>query len=98
MGKNLKVLIVEDSADDGELLLRELRRLGYAVTSLRVETAEEMNAALDDGGWDLVISDYQLPAFSGPEALGVLRRRDPDMPFIVVSGTIGEETAVETMR
>ncbi len=95
----LCVLIVEDSADDAILVIHELRRAGYDVTSERVQTAAEMEAALDrDDPWDVVISDFSLPGFSGLDALLLLRERALDLPFVLVSGQIGEETAVEAMR
>lgn len=94
----LHVLIVEDSEDDALLLLRELRRGGYQVTSQRVETAEAMLAAFDDEVWDVIISDYSLPQFSGMAALECLKNTQRDIPFIVVSGEMGEEHAVEVMR
>ena len=98
MGNPLRVLIVEDSANDAELLVYELMRVGYDVTHLRVETAGEMERALDESEWDVILSDYSLPAFSGPAALGVLQAKGIDLPFIIVSGTIGEETAVSSLR
>jgi two-component system, cell cycle sensor histidine kinase and response regulator CckA len=101
MDANLHVLIVEDSEDDMLLLLRELRRGGYIVDYLRVETPIAMQAALDQQTWDIVIADYTLPGFSAPEALKLLQQqtdRRCDLPFIIVSGTIGEETAVAAMR
>ncbi len=97
MKSHLRVLIVEDSEDDMLLLLRELRRGGYAPDYLRVETAATMTAALAQRSWDIVIADYTLPSFSAPEALQVLQQKC-DLPFIIVSGTIGEETAVAAMR
>jgi signal transduction histidine kinase len=90
--------MVEDSVADAELLLRELKRSDYEIVATRVETAEAMRAALRSNAWDLVISDYSLPTFSAPEALTVLREEDRDLPFIIVSGTIGEETAVESLK
>jgi len=89
---------VEDSELDAELLLRELRRGGYDVACERVENAEAMNAALDAQAWDLVVSDFTLPTFSAFAALAVVRERQLDVPFIIISGTIGEEAAVEGMR
>ena len=94
----LRVLFVEDAAKDVELLLRELLRGGYDVTYKRVETAEAMNAALDGETWDIVLSDYSLPSFNAPAALSIVLERRLHMPFIIVSGAIGEETAVEAMR
>ncbi len=98
MNTALRVLIAEDSEEDTCLLLRELGRSGFEVTSERVDSAEGMAAALTRGGWDLVIGDFNMPAFSGHAALRMLRERDPDTPFIFVSGTIGEDVAVEAMR
>src|SRR5213080_373301 len=94
----LRVLIAEDSEDDARLLLRELQRAGYQPTYERVDTPAAMTSALDRHAWDLVIGDYSMPAFSGPAALALLRARDPDTPFIFVSGTIGEDVAVEAMK
>ena len=94
----LRVLIAEDSEDDARLLLRELQQAGYHPTFERVDTPAAMASALDRHAWDLVIGDYSMPAFSGPAALALLRARDPDTPFIFVSGTIGEDVAVEAMK
>ena len=98
MGKSLRVLIVEDLEDDALLVIRELERGGYDIAFERVETAEAMTAALEKQAWDIIIADYHLPHFSAPEALTLLQQSNLDLPFIVVSGTIGEETAVATMR
>lgn len=98
MNTPLRTLIVEDSDDDTELLVRELRRAGYQPTFQRVETAESLNAALDQKGWDVVISDYTMPQLSGLDALKLVRRRGNDIPFIILSGSIGEEIAVGAMR
>ncbi|HEY5594753.1 MAG TPA: EAL domain-containing protein [Nitrospiria bacterium] len=98
MAKPLRVLIVEDSENDAELLLRELRRGGYEPTHERVDTAEAMNASLDPQVWDIAFGDYSMPHFNGVAALKLLRGRGLDIPFIFVSGTIGEDTAVEAMR
>ena len=94
----LRVLIAEDSEDDARLLLRELQRAGYEPTFERVDTPAAMTSALERHAWDLVIGDYSMPAFSGPAALALLRARDLDTPFIFVSGTIGEDVAVEAMK
>ncbi|MEA2490318.1 MAG: hypothetical protein QOH21_2110 [Acidobacteriota bacterium] len=96
--KELHVLIVEDSEDDARLLLLQLRRNGYQPVARRVQTAEEMERALDEKPWDLVIADYSLPNFNALGALDLFHRRGLDIPFLIVSGTIGEETAVEAMR
>ena len=94
----LRVLLVEDSEDDALLLLRELKRGGREVISERVDTPEAMRADLEAREWDLIISDYQMPQFSGPAALGLLQETGKDLPFIIVSGTIGEELAVAAMK
>ncbi len=94
----LRVLIVEDTEDDAWLLVRSLQRAGYELTYERVDTAEAMAAAMTEQVWDLVISDYSMPNFSAPAALAVLKESGLDIPFIVLSGNIGEETAVESMR
>jgi signal transduction histidine kinase len=96
--KALRVLIVEDSEDDAELLVIELRRAGYDITFERVEDAEAMSAALDREPWDVVISDWTVPSFGALPALKVTQERGLDLPFIIISGTIGEERAVEAMR
>ena len=94
----LAVLIVEDSESDAQLIVRMLRRAGYDVLSEQVETAEQMRAALEKQTWDIVISDYSLPQFDGHTALELLKEKQWDIPFIVVSGVIGEETAVAMMK
>jgi two-component system cell cycle sensor histidine kinase/response regulator CckA len=98
MNSHLRVLVVEDLEDDMFLVLRELRRGGYTLDYLRVETPEEMQVALDRQPWDLVIADYTLPEFSAPTALQLLQKQQRDLPFIIVSGTISEETAVAAMK
>lgn len=98
MDKKINVLIVEDSDDDAMLLLRELRRNNFDPTFKQVETAEEMNRALSEKSWDIVISDYSMPHFTGMEALSLLKKSKMDIPFILTSGKIGEETAVAAMR
>ena len=98
MSKPLKVLIVEDSEDDALLVIRELRHGGYEPDFEIVETAEAMRSALGNRTWDLVISDYSLPAFNAFAALNLVIESGLDLPFIIVSGTIGEETAVAAMR
>jgi len=98
MSVPLRVLIVEDSEDDTLLMLLELRRNGYEPTSERVDSAEAMSAALDRQTWDLIISDYAMPRFSMSTALTMVQEKGLDLPFIVVSGAIGEEAAVAAMR
>jgi PAS domain S-box-containing protein len=95
----LRVLIVEDSEDDALLLLRELKRGGYEPLHKRVDTPEGMRAALAEGGpWDVVLSDWRMPRFSGAGALEISREADPGTPFVIVSGKVGEEAAVGAMR
>lgn len=98
MSTPLRVLMVEDSPDDVLLLVRELRRGGFEPVYERVETAEDLQRALKSGTWDLVISDYNMPHFQAMEALRLLREQGLDAPFVVVSGSVGEEIAVETMK
>ena len=98
MAEPLRVLLVEDSEDDTLLTVRELQRAGYDLRFERVETSEGLAAALESQTWDAIICDYNLPRFTGPEALKIIRESLPDLPCIVVSGTVGEETAVDTMK
>src|SRR3990172_7176144 len=98
MTTSLAVLMVEDSESDAQLIIRLLKKAGYDVVSEQVETAEQMRAAWGKGAWDIVISDYSLPQFDGRAALTLLRETGQDIPFIVVSGAIGEETAVAMMK
>ena len=98
MSVPLRLLLIEDSEDDALLLTRELERGGYSLQSLRVDSAAELTAALERQSWDLVIGDYSMPHFSGLAGLNTIRTRGLDTPFIFVSGTIGEETAVAAMR
>jgi two-component system cell cycle sensor histidine kinase/response regulator CckA len=96
--KALRVLIVEDSEDDAALAVAELRRGGYDVTWQRVDTGSALEAQLTTHTWDVVISDHSLPQFCAPDALRVVRERAGDLPFIIVSGSIGEAQAVAVMR
>ena len=98
MSTPLRLLIVEDSEDDALLLLRELRRADYAVTFERVETAEAMALALTTQNWDLVIADHNMPQFNGIAALELCNKNGADLPFILVSGSIGEDLAVAAMK
>ena len=98
MTKPLRVLIVEDSQDDTLLIVRELRKSGWDPTYQRVETAVTMAGALDSQPWDLVISDYSMPQFGGAAALSLFKQKGLDIPFISVSGAIGEDLAVEMMK
>lgn len=102
MGKPLRALLVEDNAHDAMLVLRELKRGGFDVSHTLVDTPEGMDEALDQalGGapWDVVISDYSMPRFSAPLALAKVKARELDVPFIIVSGTVSEEIAVEAIH
>jgi diguanylate cyclase (GGDEF)-like protein/PAS domain S-box-containing protein len=94
----LVVLIVEDSENDTQLILRLLRKAGYDLVFERIETAEEMRSALHLRSWDIIISNYSLPQFDGRAALELASTQCPDIPFIVISGTIGEDNAVAMMK
>jgi len=98
MGTHLRILLIEDSEDDARLVLREIQRGGYEVEFERVETADAMRAALARQAWDLIICDFSLPHFSAPKALELLKKSGLDLPFIIVSGTIGEESAVNALK
>ena len=94
----LRLLLVEDSEDDAELVVNELRRGGYEPTWKRVDTGAALAEALDRQSWDVILCDYVMPQCSAPEALKLLRERGCDLPVIIVSGQVGEEVAAETMR
>jgi PAS domain S-box-containing protein len=94
----INLLHIEDSADDSFLIERELRRGNYVPHTTRVETPDELISQLNENDWDLVISDFLLPLFNGIQALAIFHEFNLDIPFIIVSGRIGEETAVEVMR
>ena len=98
MNKPVKVLIVEDSEDDAKLALRALRGGGFEPTYRRVQTAAELETALAEEHWDAVISDFSMPGFNGMDALRIFRATGLDIPFILVSGTIGEGAAVDAMK
>jgi DNA-binding NtrC family response regulator len=98
MTKPLRLLLVEDSGDDAELVIRELRRGGYHPIWTRVATQEAFKAALQEGPWDIVISDHSLPRYSGMQALADLQATGRYLPFILMSGTIGESVAVMAMK
>src|ERR1700722_6205138 len=98
MGQELRVLIVEDNERDAALLLRELKRGGYDLVFERVDTPEAMTTAIEGRTWDLVISDYSMPRFGAPAARDLVRSAQLDLPFIIFSGTVGEDIAVESMR
>ena len=94
----LRLLVIEDSEDDAELILREIKRGGYTIDFERVQTKLDMQRALARGPWDIILSDYSMPNFSAMAALGVLKESNLDIPFLVISGTIGEETAVTALK
>jgi PAS domain S-box-containing protein len=96
--KPLHVLIVEDLDDDALLMARELERDGFSVDYLRVDTPEAMARALEAQSWDVILSDHRMPKFSAPLALEEIKRRGLDVPFILVSGSIGEDQAVAVMK
>lgn len=95
---SLRVLVVEDSEFDAQIMITLLRKGGYDVTSHRVENAEALRAALKEQEWHLILADYNLPSFSAPAALEVLKETGLDLPFIIVSGGIGEDIAVASMK
>ena len=94
----IRVLLVEDSMADADLLVRKMRQEQLKVDTLRVDTQQSLEHALGHFLPDIVISDYSLPGFGGPNALEIVRERSPDIPFIFVSGTIGEERAIEALK
>ena len=98
MSRLLHVLIVEDSDNDAQLLLREVQRNGYDVEYERVQTRKQMEEALSRHAWDIILCDYTMPQFSAIDALATLKANGIDIPFIIVSGTIDEETAVTALK
>jgi PAS domain S-box-containing protein len=96
--KPLRILIAEDRPDDAELILMHLRREGYEPQFQVVDTPGTFRAALLQKNWDFVLSDYEMGSWNAPVALSILKECELDLPFVIVSGTIGEETAVESMR
>ena len=98
MAENLRVLLVEDSDDDAALVVRALTKGGFAPSHERVDTADAMAASLADKEWDVILSDYSMPQFNGMAALKLMQEKGLDLPFILVSGAVGEETAVEIMQ
>src|SRR5690242_6450459 len=98
MPQPLRVLMVEDAEADTLLVARELRKGGFDLSYERVENPLTMASALDSSPWDLIISDYSMPEFGGPAALALAREKGLDIPFISVSGVLGEDLAVEMMK
>lgn len=98
MNTELRTLIIEDSESDAELVLYYLQRAGYALNHLRVDSAQAVRTALEQHTWDIILCDYNLPQFNAVKALEIVKEFELDVPFIVVSGAIGEETAVDIMK
>ena len=98
MARVLKVLSIEDSVDDALLIRNELDRSDYDIQLRRVEDEAALAAALDNEAWDLILSDYSLPQLNAPIALKMIQERHLDIPFIIVSGTVGEDAAVAAMK
>jgi len=98
MFSHLNVLIVDDSEDDTILIVRALEKEGFDLSFKRVDNAPDLDAALEGGNWDIILSDYSMPAFNASKALAACQSKIFDAPFIIVSGRIGEEVAVEMMR
>ncbi|KQC06259.1 MAG: hypothetical protein APR62_08120 [Smithella sp. SDB] len=96
--QSLRTLIVDDSENDVLFIIRELKKGGYNPSYERVETADAMKKALKANTWDIILCDYKMPKFNAPSAIALLKKTKTDIPFIIVSGSIGEETAVECMR
>src|SRR6478672_1543956 len=98
MNKSLRVLMVEDSEDDAHFLVRELKRGGFEPVFERVETSKGLASALERQSWDIIISDHSMPGFGSLDALELVKGKELDVPFIVVSGAIGEDMAVKAMK
>jgi len=94
----LQVLMIEDSPEDAELIMRNLTLAGWSVDSVRVDNAADLLQCLTRQAWDMILADHYLPAFNCTEALSLVRESYPYLPFIIVSGRIGEENAVQAMR
>jgi len=94
----LRILVVEDCEDDYDLLLLNLRQAGFEASAVRVETVAEIEAALARNEWQMVFSDYDLPGFDGLRVLELVRARDPEIPFLIVSGVIDEQQAVAAVK
>jgi diguanylate cyclase (GGDEF)-like protein len=94
----LRLLLIEDSEDDALLVVRELSKNGFTLEHVRVDTQAGLRSALDEGDWDIVITDHNMPGFNSTEALAIVREQNPDLPVIIVSGSIGEDAAVAAMK
>lgn len=98
MQTNLRVLIAEDTGDDALLLIRALKKGGYAPEMTRIWTRERLNEELHNREWDIILSDYHMPGFGGEELISIVRGEGFDIPIIIVSGAIGEEAAVALVK
>jgi two-component system sensor histidine kinase EvgS len=98
VGPQLRLLFIEDSEDDVFLLVREVRRAGYDLVHQRVETEEALRAALESAEWDVILCDYNLPRFGALQALAITREGERDIPFILVSGSVTDEAAVDALK
>ncbi len=98
MAKPIRLLIIEDVEDDALLVMREIRKGGVELISKRVDSKEDLVQALEQKTWDMAISDYSMPGFTGIDALKIVKKNDPDLPFILISGAIGEEIAVKALK
>src|SRR5208337_88463 len=96
--QSLQVLMIDDSENDVLLIIRQLKKGGYNPVYERVETAAAMKKALKEKQWDIILCDYKMPKFNAPSAIAVLKSANIDIPLIIVSGTIGEDVAIECMR
>src|SRR5512133_714709 len=96
--QSLRVLMVDDSDDDIQLIIRELKKGGYNPVYERVETADAMKKNIEEKQLDIILCDYEMPKFNAPSAIAVLKETNIDIPIIIVSGTIGEDVAIECMR
>jgi diguanylate cyclase (GGDEF)-like protein/PAS domain S-box-containing protein len=94
----LRLLVVDDSERDAELLIRQVEAAGYNTASHRVDTAGDLATALAERAWDVVLADFRMPSLDGFGALDIFQRNGRDIPFVIVSGTVGEETAVALMK
>ena len=98
MDSTLRILHLEDDGNDAELVRALLEDDGISCQATRVDTRDDFEAALAEGGFDLILADFSLPSFDGLSAFQLARERRPDVPFIFVSGTLGEEVAIEALK
>ena len=98
MANHLNILIGEDSEEDALLMLRHLHKAGYEVNSQQVKSADDMVAAIKDKAWEIILCDYKLPGFSAEQALEIRTEHNPELPLIIVTGTLGEERAVDLTK